>query len=198
MLFQTYWLLSLLFAASATASAALQPRQNGTISPTATAAASTASALPASPAIYLVVTDRGTPFDGRYLTVGQAFPEDDLKFILFGDVLPDPSGASVFTVDDDNGTMTHLMSGLVATYIDAAGPIIMADPRDIYDVGLNLANCEIGGLWDCATTGAEATITYGSASVLVAGGYTTPHVLVGPYVAPEEGAVEIIVLPIPL
>ena len=190
MLLQPYWFWSLLFTASAIASVALQPRQNGT------AATSTASALPVSSAIYLVVGNTGTPFDGAYLTVGQAFPEDELDFLLFGDKIPDPSGASVFTVDDVNGTLTHILSGLIATYIDASGPIIMADPGSFADIGLTAAHCGIGRLAACDTT--EDTIFYGSVSTLVAGGYTTPHVELGPYVPPEEGAREIFVLPIPV
>ena len=192
MLLHPYWLSSLLFTASATASVALRPRQNGT------AATSAAPALPVSSAIYLVVGNTGTPFDGSYLTVGQAFPEDELDFLLFGDTLPDPSGASVFTVDDVNGTLTQVLSSLIATYIDPAGPIIMAEPDSFADIGLAAAHCGIARMVGCQTTGQEATLFYGSVSTLVAGGYTTPHVELGPYVPPEEGAVELIVLPIPV
>ena len=72
----------------------------------------------------------------------------------------------------------------------------MADPRSFADIGLTAAHCGIDRLVDCSTT--EGTITYGSVSMLVAGGYTTPHVELGLYVPPEEGAREIFVLPIPV
>ena len=210
MLLKSCWLSGSLFVvlASASTTIALYPIANTTSVPTSSIDAtptssilpdaSTAAPLPTSSAFYLVVADKGTPFDGDYLYVGQAFSGDGLYVLLFGKGL-DLGGASVFHLSNGSyGSLTSDPSGYVATYYDLYGGLLFQDPdpATLEAYGETPATCELAdGVILCQNTDYSTFYTY--PSTVVDGGSTVPYVELGPLPVPT-GAIQLTLLPVPV
>lgn len=203
MLFQPCWLSSLLLIVSTITStyadttaappSSTDPIPIFSIIP----AASTPAPLPASSAFYLIVADTGTPFDGDYLYVGEAFGGDGLFLLLFGKG-PALGGGSVFHLSNGSyGSLTFDPSGYVATYYDLYGGLLFQDPDPalLEAYGETPATCELGDVILCQNT--EYAVFYTFPSTVVDGGSTVPYMELGPVPIPT-GAIPIRVLPVPI
>lgn len=215
MLVQSCWLLSLLFTVLATASAdakkssttaSSQPITSTIHLPTSSIKSessilssthpttSTAAPDPTSSAFYLVVKDTGTPFDGDYLYVGEAFSGDGLFVLLFGPQEPDPDLAQIFTLSNATyGSLTEDASGSVATYYDLYGGLLFETPDPSVP---DPASCELSDFVIlCQNTAYSSFYTY--PSTVVDGASTVPYVELGPLPLPS-GSVQLTLLPIPI
>lgn len=224
MIFQCYyWLPSLLFILSTTASADLKRRDSPpstTTAPYPTANAtyaittskdppsstlpsdpttSTPTTTPTSSAFYLVVADTGTPWDGDYLYVAQDFAGDGLYVLLFGDQVPDPYGGSVFFLSDATyGNLTHVQAGQIATYFDLYGAILFQDPDPfvLSGNGETPVTCELAdGAILCQNTAYDSF--YAFPPTEVDGAITNPYVELGPDPIPA-GSYGLTLLPVPV
>ncbi|KAM0795176.1 hypothetical protein BDR22DRAFT_872218 [Usnea florida] len=207
MLIQSYWLLSLLFVSSATAApdkkktSTIIPLPSSTsvtqvsITPTSSTSTSpptsTASPAPISSSFYLVVADTGTPFDGDYLYLGQAFPGDGLFVLLFGSQTPNPDLSQTFRLSNGSyGSLVDNDSGLIADYYDLYGGILFGA------YGEKAVTCELAdGVILCQNTAYSGFYAY--PSEVVGGQSTVPYVELGPVPVPE-GSVQITLLPVPI
>ena len=210
MLLKSCWLLGSLsiVLASASTTTPLYPIANTTSVPTSSIDttptsstlpdASTAAPLPTSSAFYLVVADKGTPFDGDYLYVGEAFSGDGLFVLLFGTGL-DPGGAAVFHLSNGSyGSLTSDPAGYVATYYALYGGLLFQDPDPavLAAYGETPATCELAdGVVLCQNTEYATFYTY--PSTVVDGGSTVPYVELGPLPVPT-GAIQLTLLPVPV
>lgn len=156
---------------------------------------STAAPHPTSSAFYLVVADTGTPFDGDYLFVGQAFAGDGLFVLRFGSQAPDPDLSQIFSLGNATyGTLIDDASGEIATYYDLYGGIIFDSPGALY--GDTPVTCELAdGAILCQNTAYSSFYTY--PSTVVNGASTVPYVELGPLPVPS-GSVQLTLLPIPV
>ena len=207
MLIQSYWLLSLLFVSSATAAADKKKTSSTTSLPSSTSAThisntplsstsvnlptSTASPTPISSSFYLVVADTGTPFDGDYLYLAQAFPGNGLFVLLFGAQTPNEDLSQIFSLSNATyGSLVDNDSGLIADYYDLYGGILFGA------YGEKAITCELAdGVILCQNTVYSSFYAY--PSEVVDGQSTVPYVELGPLPVPE-GSVELSLLPVPI
>ena len=144
------------------------------------------------------MADKGTPFDGNYLYVGQAFSGDGQYVLLFGQGL-DLGGGSVFHLSEGSyGSLVSNPAGYVGTYYDLYGAILFQDPDPavLEEYGETPVTCELAdGAILCQNTEYSGFYTY--ASTVVDGGSTVPYVELGPLPFPS-GSVNLTLLPIPV
>lgn len=204
MLVQSYWLLSLLFVVSSATPAADKKKTSTTTSlPSSTTTSSTTppasslppptapSPVPTSSSFYLVVEATGTPFDGDYLHLAQAFPGDGLYVLLFGPQTPDPDLSQIFSLTNGSyGSLVDDDSGLVADYYDLYGGVLFGA------YGEKALTCELAdSVVLCQNTAYSVFYTYPSS--VVDGASTVPYVELGPVPVPE-GSVQLTLLPVPI
>ena len=151
---------------------------------------STASPDPTSSSFYLVVADTGTPFDGDYLYLGQAFAGDGLFVLLFGSQIANPDLGTFSLSNGSYGSLVDNDSRLIADYYDLYGGILFGA------YGEKPLTCELSdGVILCQTTVYSGFYTYPSS--VVNGASTVPYVELGPLPAPS-GSVQLTLLPVPI